>query len=222
MRIAESEHAEARDHRHGRVASSAAPVDTRDGAEDILLVDAQLALGLQLVRQDVEQDLRVRLGIDMAQVLGVKVSLELLGVGQVAVVGEHNAVGRVDVEGLGLCGVGGARGGVAHMPEPHVAPQLNHVTGAEYVPRQTVVLAQVKLLTLAGDDASGILAAVLKHQQRIVQGLVDRTLTDDSYDAAHEAPRSWQKQMRFAPDTEAENTAVSAAGRLSTEPTRSS
>ena len=67
--IAEPENAETRDHRHRGVATPAAAVHAGHGAEDVLLVDAQLALDLQLVGEYVEQYFRVRLGVDVAQVV---------------------------------------------------------------------------------------------------------------------------------------------------------
>ena len=169
MGIAEAEDAEAGDHGHRRIAAPAAPVHPRHGAEDVLLVDAQLPLDLQLVGEDVEQDLGVRLGVEVAQVVDVDVALQVLRVGQVAVVGQRDAVGGVDVEGLGLGGAGGSGRRVAGVTEPHGAPQLDHVAGAKDVLDQAVVLAQVQPIPLAGDDARRILAPVLEHQQGVVE-----------------------------------------------------
>ena len=46
----------------------------------------------------------------------------------------------------------------------------------EHVPHQAVVLAQVDAITVAGEDAGGILAAMLQDQQAVVDGLIHRTL----------------------------------------------
>ncbi len=96
----------------------------------------------------------------------------------------------VGVEGLGLRGARKARRGVAHMPHTHAAPQVDHVFGAEDIPDQAAVFAQMELLVFTGNDAGRILSAVLQDQQGVVQGLVDRPLADDSDYAAHEAPRT--------------------------------
>jgi hypothetical protein len=72
----------------------------------------------------------------------------------------------------------------------------------EDIPRQTRVLAQKELIPLAGHDAGGILAPVLQDQQGIVKGLVDRTLTDDTDDTAHEPPRGWDKGAPMAAEGE--------------------
>ena len=60
--------------------------------------------------------------------------LQRLRVGQVAVVHEHDAERRVDVERLRLfLAVGVAGGRIAHLPEADVARQRAHVAGAEHV-----------------------------------------------------------------------------------------
>ena len=194
MGVPEAKDAKAGDHGHRGIATPAAAMDALDGAKHVLLVDAQLALDLQLMGEDVEQDLRVGLGIDVPQVLGEEVMLQGLGIGQVAVMGEDDAIGRIDVEGLGLGGTGGPGGGIADVPQAHVAAQLDHVAGVEDVPGQPRVLAQVELVALAGDDARRVLTPVLEDQQGVVKGLVDRTLTDDTDDTAHEPPRGWGKE----------------------------
>jgi hypothetical protein len=75
---------------------------------------------LQLVRQHVDQHLGVALGVDVAAVDVEQLGLQRLRIGQVAVVHQHDAEGRVDVEGLRLffaVGVAGRR--VAHLAQAH-------------------------------------------------------------------------------------------------------
>jgi hypothetical protein len=71
------------------------------------------------------------------------------------------------------------------VPHAHVAAQLDHVPGSEDVAGKAVVLAKMQLIALAGHDARGILPAVLKHEKRIVQRLINRAVTNDPNDAAH-------------------------------------
>jgi hypothetical protein len=127
VRIAESEHAGSRDHRHRRIAAPAAPMHTGDGTEDILVVDTKLALKLKLVGQDVQQYLGVGLGIEVSQILGEEIAFEILGIREVAVVRENDPVRRVDVEGLRLGRACRAGCRIADMPDTHVAAQLDHV-----------------------------------------------------------------------------------------------
>ena len=188
--VAEAEDAEARDHGHGGIAPAAASMDPGHGAEQVAVVDAQFPLDLQLMGEDVEQDLRVRLGVDVAQVLHEEVALQVLGVGEIAVVGQDDSVGGIDVEGLGLGGTGrAAGGGIAHMAYAHVALELDHVAGAKDIAHQTGILAQVELVALGRDDPRGILTAMLKHQQGVIEGLVDGALAHDANDAAHGSPQ---------------------------------
>jgi len=158
----------------------------RHCAKDVVLVDPQLALELELMGEDVQQDLGIRRGVEVAKIFDEEVALEVLGIREIAVVGKHDPVRRVDVEGLRLGRAGCAGGRIADMPDTHIAAQLDHVSRTEDIARKTVVLAQMELVALTGHDARGILSPVLQHQQRVVERLVDRTFTDDADDAAHD------------------------------------
>ena len=61
--------------------------------EYIVLVDAQLALTLQLMGEDVEQDLGIGIGVDVTQILHEHLPLEVFCVGQIAVVRQADPVG---------------------------------------------------------------------------------------------------------------------------------
>src|SRR4029077_3607751 len=107
---------------------------------------------------------------------------------------EADAVGRVDVEGLRLGGVVAAGGRVAYVANADIALEPEHVVLLEHVADQPPALADGELPLARGGDASGVLAAVLQHRERIVQALVDLTGANDSYDAAHglaSAPHTW-------------------------------
>ena len=110
----------------------------------------------------------------MPTVFAEQVVLEFVGVGQVAVVGKRDTVRRIDVKGLRLGRRGTARRRVAHMRDTHVAGQIDHVLVVEHVARQTVGLAQIQATFVAGHDARRVLAAMLQHQQGVIQRLVDR------------------------------------------------
>jgi hypothetical protein len=144
---------------------------------------------LQLVRQHVEQHLGIGVGIDVAQVLPEQVALELIGVGQVAVVPQHDAKGRVDVERLRLGGVfRRPRGGIAAMRDAGLALKIAHVARAEHVAHQPAALLHVEGALQGSDDAGRVLPAVLEHEQAVVEQLIDRRLRDDSDDSAHRQP----------------------------------
>jgi hypothetical protein len=56
---------------------------------------------------------------------------------------------------------------------------------SEDISNQPVAASLPEAVGTPGDDARGILAAVLHDGQRIIERLVDRRLADDSYDSAH-------------------------------------
>jgi hypothetical protein len=112
--------------------------------------------------------------------------LSACGIGQVAVVHQHDAEGRIDIEGLGLLlavGVAGRR--VADLTEPAVARQGPHVARAEHVAHQALGLVHIELAFLLRDDARRVLPAVLQQQQRVVDQLIDRSVTDNTNNSTH-------------------------------------
>jgi hypothetical protein len=72
-------------HSNTGISSMADVVDTLDGSENILLVDTDLASLLQVVGKDVEQQLRVRVGVDMAMGILIHERTELVSIDQVSV-----------------------------------------------------------------------------------------------------------------------------------------
>jgi hypothetical protein len=99
-----------------------------------------------LVREDVQQDLGIRVRVDVAAVVAEELAAQLVGIDQVAVVAEHDAVRRIHVERLrlGLRG-GAARGGIAAVGDAHVADEVAHVARAEHVAHQAAPLCMWKL-----------------------------------------------------------------------------
>lgn len=60
-------------------------VDALDRSKDILLINTDLASLLQVVSKDVEQQLRVRIGVDVAMGILIHESAELVSIDQVSV-----------------------------------------------------------------------------------------------------------------------------------------
>ena len=71
------------------------------------------------------------------------------------------------------------------MADAHVTRQATHVPSVEYIPNQSVVLAQVKPVVLEGHNSRRILATVLKNGQRIVKQLINVGSTDNTDNATH-------------------------------------
>jgi hypothetical protein len=199
-RIAKGDDPVADDHRDHRVAAAAAPMHGLHRVEDVRHLEARRWRCWQLVREHVQQHLGVRAGVQMAPVLAHQQLGKLGGVGEVAVVPEADAVRRVDVERLGLGGTRTAGRRIAHVADTDVALQPQHVALLEDVAHQAVALADEQPPVL-GHDAGGVLAAMLQHRQRIVDGLVDGFVPDDSDDSAHDlsvSPRGRDAQLAFA------------------------
>ena len=139
------------------------------------------------MREHVEQHFAVRVGVDVAQVLPEHRLFQLGSVGQVAVVRQHDAVGRVDVERLCFGQVAGRAGGrITHMPDPGIADQGAHVAGAEHVAHHAAAFVHVKAVAVAGHDAGCILSAVLKDLQPVIQELIDGRFAHYTNDPTHD------------------------------------
>lgn len=98
------------------------PHEITDRREDVLLVDAELSSFLEVVGEDIQEKLGVAVGVDMTMGIGVEELFErgcvdevtvlldtdisgetekwLCGEGILTRMGEDDAVGGVDVEGL--------------------------------------------------------------------------------------------------------------------------
>ena len=127
------------------------------------------------MREDVDEHLGVAAGVEVAPVNVEKLGFQIMRVGQVAVVHQHDAKGRVDVKGLRFFFVISiARRGVAHLTQAHVARQGAHVSCAENVAHHAVRFVHVAARALHGDDARSVLPAVLQEQERVVDQLVGR------------------------------------------------
>ena len=79
---------------------------------------------LNLVGQHIEKHLGVALGVDVPVIRAEQLIFQRLGIGQVAVVHQHDAKRRIDIKRLGfLLAVGVARRGIAHLAQATIAGQ---------------------------------------------------------------------------------------------------
>ena len=187
VRVAEGQHTMAGNQRDHGVGAADALVHLAHGGEHIVHLQRLAARGLlQLVRHHVEQHLGVALGVDVAMVGVEQLGLERVRIGQVAVVHQHDAEGRIDVERLRLFlaeGVAGRR--VARLAQAAVARQRAHVAGAKHVLHHALGLVHEELAILLRHDAGRILPAVLQQQQRVIDQLIDRCVADNADDSTH-------------------------------------
>ena len=183
--VAKPEHAVADHHDHHGVAATAAPVHGTGRGKDIGRRHALGADSLQLGRQHVEQHFRIGFAVEVPAFLARQHVGQLGGVGQIAVVRQADAVGRIDVKRLHFGGAVTTRGRIADMADARVAAQLEHVMLLEDIAHQARALAHTQLTLIGGHDSGGVLAAVLQYGQCVIDALVDRTGTDNADYAAH-------------------------------------
>ncbi len=190
VRIAEGQQAVAGDERHHGIGAAAARVHAGNRGEyGVQVQAADPAVGLQLVRQHVQQHLGIRVCIDVAQILGEQGTLEFVGIDQVAVVAQHDTERRVHVERLRFRRTGGRAGsGIAHVRHADVAQQVSHVARAEHVARQALPLVHVEARAFRGDNAGCILAAVLQHHQAVIEQLINRCIGGNADNSTHASP----------------------------------
>lgn len=85
IRITEPDQPEAGEHPCTRVGALGRVHEVSDGGEDVFFVDSEFAGLLEVVREHVEEDFRVRVGVDVPVCFGVEVLAEFVGVDKVAV-----------------------------------------------------------------------------------------------------------------------------------------
>ena len=143
--IAKPQHAVADDHDDHRVAAAAASIHGAGGGKDVGRRHALRADALQLGSEHVEQHFGIGLTVQMPPFLARQHVGQLGRIGQIAVVREADAVGRIDVERLGFGSAVAAGSRIADMADADVAAQLEHVVLLEYVAHQARALAHAQL-----------------------------------------------------------------------------
>ena len=175
------------DQRNHGIRAFDAPMHIAHSRKNISRLKWQAARGfLDLMREHVEQHLRVTLGIDVPMVFAEQLVFESLGIGQIAVMHQHDAKRRIHVKRLRFfLAVGITGGGVTHLAQATIARQRAHVASAKHIAHHPLGLVHEELALLLGDDTRGILATVLQQQQRVINQLVHRCVADNADDSTH-------------------------------------
>ena len=146
---------------------------------------------LQFMRQDVEQHLGIGIGIDVAQVLPEQLAFELVGIGQIAVVTEHDTERRIDMWAADSPARPRRAGGrITRVRDAACAEKAAHIASAKYVAHHAAALVHMECRTLGGNNAGCVLAAMLQHQQTIIEQLVYLILCYSTKNSAHNGPYS--------------------------------
>ena len=97
------------------------------------------------MREHVEQNLGVTVGIDVPPIAQKHFLLQFSAVDEVAVMRQQQPEGCVDVERLRLFRIrSAARSRIAHMRDPGHTGQRTHVPGPKHITNQPVRLVHVK------------------------------------------------------------------------------
>ena len=120
---------------------------------------------IQLAGEDIEQNFGIGGGVDVAAFFFKQLLTQLVGIGQVAIMGQRNAVGRVNVKRLRFRSAGTACRWVTDVANPHISLHTLHVARFEHIAHQPVSFTQTEaVICINGDDARGILPTMLKHR----------------------------------------------------------
>jgi hypothetical protein len=140
------------------------------GCKAIASIDTRLASLIELAGEDVQHQLAVALSVDMPMGILIQEAPQLGGINKVPVVCEANSIRAVHVKGLRFRVRAAASRRVSKVAEAHEARELRDAGAVvEDLGCHSVALALVEAAARGtGDDACGILPAVLEQVERIV------------------------------------------------------
>ena len=138
--------------------------------ETVGRVDTGLSSLVELVGKDVQHELAVALGVDVAMGFLVQIAPKLGSVDEVTIVSKADAVRGVDVERLRLSICAAASCRISEVANTHVTGEIAHaLTIVEDLGCKSVALTLEELATTrACGDTASILATVLEVVQRLL------------------------------------------------------
>jgi hypothetical protein len=98
---------------------------------------------------------------------------QFIGVGQIAVVGNTDTIGRVNIKRLRQSWTRAAGRRITNMADANVTHQSCHMLIEEDISRQADAFANMKFTIVVGDNTSGILTAMLQDSQRIIEPYIN-------------------------------------------------
>ena len=185
VRIAESQKAVAENQEHHRVGALTTLVYAAHRPEYGLGVHGPARSAQQFVRKHVQQEFAVGICVEIAAIAETHFAGQLAGVGEIAVVGQGDSVGAIDKKRLGLGIPMGACRGITHMPEAGGTLQVLHMASSKGLAHQSPRAARAAYSLVIGHDARRVLAAVLEHDQGVVDVRRRRALPHQADNPAH-------------------------------------
>jgi hypothetical protein len=89
---------------------------------------------------------------------------ELSGIGEITVMPEHHAVGRIHIKGLRFSGTIMARSGIAHVPDADIALEIEHVLLIKDIAHEPRAFTHRDKTARGGHDPRSILTPMLEHR----------------------------------------------------------
>ena len=112
--------------------------------------------------------------------------VQLVGIGQIAVVRQHDAERRTDIKRLRLSRAARiTRRRIADMADADRTGQIAHITGAEHFAHHALSFVHMESGTFQRGNTGRILSPVLQHLQTIIQQLVYRFVCHKAENTTH-------------------------------------
>lgn len=80
------------DHRHASIRATDQAVSRGNGGKNVVCFQRIMAEVIQFAGKDIEQDFRIRGGVNVATFLFEQLFTQLVGIGQIAIVGKRDAI----------------------------------------------------------------------------------------------------------------------------------
>lgn len=153
------------DHQYASISATNLLVRRRNRSKYVIHFQRIVIKTIQLMSKNVEQDFRVRSGIDVATRTLKQFLLKFVRIRQITVVSQGNTERGVDIKRLRLGCAGAACRWVTNVADTHIALQAKHMPCFKHIFDQPVCFTQTEaIIGINSDDACGILPTVLKHR----------------------------------------------------------
>ena len=184
MRITKRDNPVTGYHSYRRIGTTATFVHPGNGLEYSIHIHPQPDVFLQLMRKYIQKYFGIGVGINLPQVLLKQFLFQFICIGEIAVMRQADAIGRIDIKWLCLSRTLASGCRVTYMTDTHIALQASHVAGVKNITHQAIILAQVQPLSLTGNNPGSVLATMLQYGQTVVNSLIDGTVSNNAYYAA--------------------------------------
>ena len=184
VRIPESQNSLATDECDCRVGPFALSHDGFYRSEDVFGRQFLRVLVAKRDGEDIQEDFGIGIGIEVVVLPLHQFLPQLIGVSEVAVVRERDAERSRNEKRLCLEFAAAARRRIPNVADAHGALQALERFVVEDVADHAVALLQMELVVI-GDDPCSVLAAVLEHNEAVIEILDDVTEAGDGDDSTH-------------------------------------